>query len=180
MRNCLIVAELIDPHPSSIRPPRFSTCRRHQNPADVGRTAGSRKPARHEDRLRVEPKGTTRVRLGPHCHIGSRCDALKIDQAFVREISAGGDDTILVGAIIAMARSLMLRVTAEGVETQAELDFLQTHQCDDGQGYYFSRPVPPEQFARLLETGIPATVFSAHETSTATSSETSALVPMAG
>ena len=43
---------------------------------------------------------------------------------------------------------------AEGVETQEELAFLQAHQCDEAQGYYFSRPVPPEQFARLLEAGL--------------------------
>ena len=81
-------------------------------------------------------------------------DALKIDQSFVRQISAAGDDTTIVTAVIGMARSLKLRVVAEGVETAEELAFLQAHQCDEAQGYYFSRPVPPEQFARLLETGI--------------------------
>jgi len=50
--------------------------------------------------------------------------------------------------------SLKLRVVAEGVETRKELEFLQAHQCDEAQGYYFSRPVLPEQFAKLLETGI--------------------------
>ena len=58
-------------------------------------------------------------------------------------------------AVISMGRSLKLRVIAEGVETQEELAFLQAHQCDEAQGYYFSRPVPPEQFAKLLETGGP-------------------------
>jgi predicted signal transduction protein with EAL and GGDEF domain len=53
-----------------------------------------------------------------------------------------------------MARSLELRVVAEGVETLEELEFLRTHQCDEAQGYYFSRPVPPQQFAELLRTGI--------------------------
>ena len=57
-------------------------------------------------------------------------------------------------AVISMGRSLKLRVVAEGVETQEELAFLQAHQCDEAQGYYFSRPVPPQQFAKLLETGI--------------------------
>jgi EAL domain-containing protein (putative c-di-GMP-specific phosphodiesterase class I) len=56
-----------------------------------------------------------------------------------------------------MGRSLKLRVVAEGVETQEELVFLQAHQCDEAQGYYFSRPVLPEQFAKLLETGISET-----------------------
>src|SRR5467141_2509231 len=49
----------------------------------------------------------------------------------------------------------MLRVVAEGVETQEELVFLQAHQCDEAQGYYFSPPVLPQQFASLLRTGIP-------------------------
>ena len=81
-------------------------------------------------------------------------DALKIDQSFVREIGAG-EDTTIVTAVIGMARGLKLRVIAEGVETQAEMAFLQAHHCDEAQGYYFSRPVPPEQFARLLKTGVP-------------------------
>jgi len=53
-----------------------------------------------------------------------------------------------------MGRSLNLRVIAEGVETEEELAFLQAHQCDEAQGYYFSRPVLPERFAALLKTGI--------------------------
>ena len=59
-------------------------------------------------------------------------------------------------AVISMARSLKLRVVAEGVETLEQLDFLQTHHCDEAQGYYFSRPIPPDEFARLLGVGIPA------------------------
>jgi diguanylate cyclase (GGDEF)-like protein/PAS domain S-box-containing protein len=80
-------------------------------------------------------------------------DALKIDQSFVRQIGSAGDDAAIVTAVISMARSLKLLVIAEGVETQEELEFLQAHQCEEGQGYYFSRPVPPEQFSKLLETG---------------------------
>jgi EAL domain-containing protein (putative c-di-GMP-specific phosphodiesterase class I) len=80
-------------------------------------------------------------------------DALKIDQSFVRQIGTAGDDAAIVTAVINMARSLKLLVIAEGVETQEELEFLQAHQCEEGQGYYFSRPVPPEQFSKLLETG---------------------------
>jgi diguanylate cyclase (GGDEF)-like protein len=82
-------------------------------------------------------------------------DALKIDQSFVRQIGTAGEDRIIVTAVIGMARSLKLRVIAEGVETLEELEFLQAHDCDEVQGYYFSRPVPPEQFARLLGTGVP-------------------------
>ena len=82
-------------------------------------------------------------------------DALKIDQSFVRQITTAPDETTIVTAVISMGRSLKLRVVAEGVETQEELAFLQTHQCDEAQGYYFSRPVLPQQFAELLKTGIP-------------------------
>ena len=79
-------------------------------------------------------------------------DSLKIDQSFVRQISSRQDPAI-VTAVISMARSLKLRVIAEGVETRDELEFLKAHLCDEAQGYYFSHPVPPEQFARLLEHG---------------------------
>ena len=82
-------------------------------------------------------------------------DALKIDQSFVREISNAGDDTTIVTAMISMGRSLKLRVIAEGVETSKELAFLQANRCDEAQGYYISRPVPPQQFATLLANGIP-------------------------
>ncbi len=81
-------------------------------------------------------------------------DSLKIDQSFVRQITANPDDTAIVTAVISMGRSLNLRVIAEGVETQAELEFLQAHQCDEAQGYYFSRPLPAQEFARLLRTGL--------------------------
>jgi diguanylate cyclase (GGDEF)-like protein/PAS domain S-box-containing protein len=81
-------------------------------------------------------------------------DALKIDQSFIRQISNAGDDTAIVTAVIGMARSLRLRVVAEGVETLEEVAFLRAHHCDEAQGYYFSRPVLPQQFANLLETGI--------------------------
>jgi EAL domain-containing protein (putative c-di-GMP-specific phosphodiesterase class I) len=60
-----------------------------------------------------------------------------------------------VKAVIGMARSLKLRVIAEGVETLEEVAFLRAYRCEEAQGYYFSRPVPPQQFARLLKNGIP-------------------------
>jgi diguanylate cyclase (GGDEF)-like protein len=82
-------------------------------------------------------------------------DALKIDQSFVRQIDAVGEDTAIVTAVIGMAQSLKLRVIAEGVETLQELEFLRAHGCDEAQGYYFSQPVPPHQFEKLLKTGIP-------------------------
>jgi EAL domain-containing protein (putative c-di-GMP-specific phosphodiesterase class I) len=85
-------------------------------------------------------------------------DALKIDQSFVRQISTGGRVAAIVTAVISMARSLKLVVVAEGVETQDELEFLQAHQCDEAQGYYFGRPVPHQQFATLLKTDLKALV----------------------
>ena len=81
-------------------------------------------------------------------------DILKIDQSFVRQISTAGEDTTIVTAVIGMARQLKLRVIAEGVETLQELEFLRAHHCDEAQGYYFSRPIPSEQFEKLLRTGI--------------------------
>jgi diguanylate cyclase (GGDEF)-like protein/PAS domain S-box-containing protein len=86
-------------------------------------------------------------------------DALKIDQSFVRQITTAPDETTIVTAMIRMGRNLKLGVVAEGVETQEEMAFLQAHQCTEAQGYYFSRPVLPEQFAKLLETGISETVL---------------------
>ncbi len=81
-------------------------------------------------------------------------DALKIDQSFVRQITTAPDETTIVTAVIAMGRSLKLRVIAEGVETDEELRFLQAHLCDEAQGYHLSRPVCAEQFAALLKSGI--------------------------
>jgi diguanylate cyclase (GGDEF)-like protein/PAS domain S-box-containing protein len=81
-------------------------------------------------------------------------DTLKIDQSLVRQINASGRDSAIVAAVINLARSLDLRIIAEGVETLEESSFLQAHGCDMAQGYYFSRPLGPEKFARLLERGL--------------------------
>jgi diguanylate cyclase (GGDEF)-like protein/PAS domain S-box-containing protein len=78
-------------------------------------------------------------------------DALKIDQSFVRDLTADEDDAGIVTAVIGMGKSLHMRVVAEGVETREQLEILQEHGCPQGQGYYFCRPVPAEQFRRLLE-----------------------------
>jgi len=77
-------------------------------------------------------------------------DALKIDQSFVRQISTTPDDTSIVSAIISMGRSLKLKVVAEGVESAEDVAFLHKQECDEAQGYYFSRPIPVEEFAMLL------------------------------
>ncbi|MGI8906145.1 MAG: EAL domain-containing protein [Candidatus Sumerlaeaceae bacterium] len=81
-------------------------------------------------------------------------DVLKIDQSFVRQISSDSENSTIVTAIINMARSLKLRVIAEGVETAEELNFLRQHKCEEAQGYFFSRPVPAEQVATLLKEGL--------------------------
>jgi len=78
-------------------------------------------------------------------------DSLKIDQSFVRQITATPNQAGIVSAIIDMGKNLKLSVVAEGVETAEELDFLQSRNCDEAQGYYFSRPVPPHQFVKLFE-----------------------------
>jgi diguanylate cyclase (GGDEF)-like protein len=77
-------------------------------------------------------------------------DTLKIDQSFVREIDGDGGEAIIVSAIIAMGKSLKLRVVAEGIETRQQLAFLRSNACAEGQGYYFTRPVAAEAFAGLL------------------------------
>jgi diguanylate cyclase (GGDEF)-like protein len=86
-------------------------------------------------------------------------DALKLDQSFVRDITST-DDAIVIRAVISMGKSLKHTVIAEGVETPEQLAFLQAHGCEEGQGYYFSRPVVAQQFAKLLSTGISATVWN--------------------
>jgi EAL domain-containing protein (putative c-di-GMP-specific phosphodiesterase class I) len=77
-------------------------------------------------------------------------DSLKLDQSFVQNIIAKSNEVIVICAIISMAKSLKQTVIAEGVETIEQLAFLQAHGCDEGQGYYFSRPATAQQFANLL------------------------------
>ncbi|WP_338758771.1 EAL domain-containing protein [Massilia sp. METH4] len=77
-------------------------------------------------------------------------DKLKIDIAFVREVTSNPDDAAIVLAIINMAHSMKLKVIAEGVEKDAQLAYLRRHDCDEMQGYYFSRPVPAADFEAML------------------------------
>jgi len=74
-------------------------------------------------------------------------DELKIDRSFVSRIDAEGDDAPIVSAVIAMAQRLGLRVVAEGVETEAQRNYLKRHRCDLYQGYLFAKPLPPEECA---------------------------------
>ncbi len=78
-------------------------------------------------------------------------DYLKIDQSFVRHLKAESDDMALCEAIIVMAHKLGIKVIAEGIETAEQLDLLTAVGCDYGQGYLFSRPIPPTEFECLFE-----------------------------
>jgi EAL domain-containing protein (putative c-di-GMP-specific phosphodiesterase class I) len=78
-------------------------------------------------------------------------NGLKIDKSFVHGLPTDPGDVSLVEAIIAMARSLRIQVTAEGVETEEQLSFLRQRGCDFAQGYYLSEPLPSEQFNGLME-----------------------------
>ncbi|HEY9856063.1 MAG TPA: EAL domain-containing protein [Stenomitos sp.] len=77
-------------------------------------------------------------------------NTVKIDQSFVRDLTASHEDAAIVTAIIAMAHRMRLKVLAEGVETPEQLAFLTGHGCDEMQGFLFSRPIPPEEFRELL------------------------------
>jgi len=81
-------------------------------------------------------------------------DTLKIDRAFVRDVTVNSDDDAITLAIIAMAHNLKLKVIAEGVETVEQLRFLRAHECDEAQGFYFSRPLPAMQISKLLRQGV--------------------------
>jgi diguanylate cyclase (GGDEF)-like protein/PAS domain S-box-containing protein len=80
-------------------------------------------------------------------------DAIKIDRIFISDILTDPDDAAITSAIIAMAKRLNLRVTAEGVEEAAHVDFLRERGCEEMQGFYFSRPVGPEEMAAMVREG---------------------------
>jgi diguanylate cyclase (GGDEF)-like protein/PAS domain S-box-containing protein len=77
-------------------------------------------------------------------------DILKIDQSFVRNLTTDADDASIVSAVISMGKSLHMRVVAEGVETREQLEFLQEHNCPEGQGYYFGHPVVAGDITQIL------------------------------
>ena len=78
-------------------------------------------------------------------------DSLKIDQSFVKNVGSEPDDEAISLAVISLAHSLRLKVIAEGVESEAQRDFLLKHGCDEIQGYFFSRPLPALEFAEALK-----------------------------
>jgi EAL domain-containing protein (putative c-di-GMP-specific phosphodiesterase class I) len=78
-------------------------------------------------------------------------DTLKIDRAFIAHLPSDAHDIAITRAILALGRSLQFKVIAEGIETAAQRDFLQAEGCAEGQGYFFARPMPAEQFAQWLQ-----------------------------
>lgn len=79
-------------------------------------------------------------------------DTLKVDRSFIREVATNASDKAITEAIIAMGKTLCMTVIAEGVETEEQEEFLRQNDCDQMQGYYFSKAILPEEFATLLRT----------------------------
>ena len=77
-------------------------------------------------------------------------DGLKIDRSFMTDLPASPDSQAIIQAIIGLGRALALTVTAEGVETQEQLELLRQYGCDEAQGYFLNRPMPPDALRRLL------------------------------
>jgi EAL domain-containing protein (putative c-di-GMP-specific phosphodiesterase class I) len=100
-------------------------------------------------RLAIDDFGTGYSSLAQLKHFP--IDTLKIDRSFIRNVPENAEDKAITRAIIAMGETLGLTVVAEGVETIEQLNYLKDQSCDEMQGFYFSRPVVPEQFAELLQ-----------------------------
>lgn len=78
-------------------------------------------------------------------------DVLKIDRSFITHMTTNPEDAALVIAIISLAHNLRLKIVAEGIENEEQFRFLHLLRCDEGQGYFFSKPVCAENFQKLLE-----------------------------
>jgi diguanylate cyclase (GGDEF)-like protein/PAS domain S-box-containing protein len=109
-------------------------------------------------RLAVDDFGTGYSSLS--CLVQFPVNTLKVDQSFVRNIDVGSGEAALIAAVIDMGRSLKHRVIAEGVETAEQLAFLRSHGCEEGQGYYFSRPLAAAQLEVLLRASIPSASYA--------------------
>jgi diguanylate cyclase (GGDEF)-like protein/PAS domain S-box-containing protein len=99
-------------------------------------------------KLAIDDFGTGYSSLGYLKRFPINC--LKIDQGFVRDLEKAGDDAAIVNAVISLAHSLRMTVVGEGVETAGQLQFLQDRNCEEAQGYYFDKPLPPAEFQRIL------------------------------
>ncbi|MDP1992658.1 MAG: EAL domain-containing protein [Syntrophales bacterium] len=105
-------------------------------------------------RLAIDDFGTGYSSLAQIKHFP--IDTLKVDRSFIRNIPKDAEDKAITEAIIAMGKTLSLTVVAEGVETLEQMNFLKEHSCDEMQGFYFSKPIVPEQFADLLRKHVPS------------------------
>ncbi len=79
---------------------------------------------------------------------------LKIDRAFIHEVTENERDAAIVDAIIMLARALGLKTVAEGIETPQQFEYLQQKGCDLAQGFYFSRPVPAAEMEKMIGQGV--------------------------
>ncbi len=99
-------------------------------------------------RLAIDDFGTGYSSLGQLKHFP--IDTLKVDRSFIRDIATNNGDKAITEAIIAMGKTLSLRVVAEGVETLEQENILRDNACDEVQGYYFSRPIAADEFATFF------------------------------
>jgi EAL domain-containing protein (putative c-di-GMP-specific phosphodiesterase class I) len=118
----------------------MSDVQRYANDLQALRSAGVR--------ISVDDFGTGYSSLSYLKHLP--LDTLKIDRSFISQVDTNSADEAIVSAILAMARSLSLKVVAEGVETASQLAVLERHGCQMAQGYYFGRPLPAEACLTLL------------------------------
>jgi len=86
-------------------------------------------------------------------------DTIKIDRSFMRDFLVAAHDTGLANAVIAMGKSLSLTVVAQGVETREQAEFLRLNACDEIQGFYFNRPLPADEFVKLLRDQAPGITY---------------------